>query len=210
MYLIHLDSETDFDDWRKTARALALHHVAPADVTWSVQGRAKDDVPPGLCEAPAFHQSRPMALSTCPPTSSNSHASRSCITTVSALRCSIGCCGGCGAITICSTPGSILTSRWRRRWPAACIATYSGCATSSVSARSDASTRRITPPGSCRSITSSNSPPPSSRAVTPTCPGRSSRQTCAPIGMVMRSRSPGGSARRRSDDGDLRRLTKDR
>ncbi len=54
MYLITLDSETDFDGWRKTARALALHHVAPADVTWSVQGHTKDDVPPGLCEAPSL------------------------------------------------------------------------------------------------------------------------------------------------------------
>ncbi|MEK9278675.1 MULTISPECIES: UdgX family uracil-DNA binding protein [unclassified Bradyrhizobium] len=54
MYLITLDSETDFDGWRKTARALALHHVAPAEVTWSVQGRTKDEMPPGLCEAPGL------------------------------------------------------------------------------------------------------------------------------------------------------------
>jgi uracil-DNA glycosylase len=46
MYLITLDSETDFDGWRKAARALALQHVAPADVTWSLQGH----LPPGLSE----------------------------------------------------------------------------------------------------------------------------------------------------------------
>jgi len=51
MYLITLDSETDFDGWRKAARALALHHVAPADVTWSVHGQTKDHVPLGLSEA---------------------------------------------------------------------------------------------------------------------------------------------------------------
>ena len=38
MHFITLDSETDFDGWRAAARALALHHVAPADVTWTVQG----------------------------------------------------------------------------------------------------------------------------------------------------------------------------
>ncbi|WP_369725228.1 MULTISPECIES: UdgX family uracil-DNA binding protein [unclassified Bradyrhizobium] len=54
MYLIALDSETDFDGWRKAARALALHHVTPMEVTWSVQGQAKDLVPPGLSEAPSL------------------------------------------------------------------------------------------------------------------------------------------------------------
>jgi uracil-DNA glycosylase len=54
MYLITLDGETDFDGWRKAARALALHRVAPADVTWSLQGQTKDQVPPGLSEAPSL------------------------------------------------------------------------------------------------------------------------------------------------------------
>jgi DNA polymerase len=52
MYLITLDSETDFDGWRKAARALALHRIAPVDVTWGVQGQTKDQIPPGLCQAP--------------------------------------------------------------------------------------------------------------------------------------------------------------
>src|ERR1700712_781060 len=42
MHFITLDDETDFDGWRNAARALALHNVAPADVTWSVQGNEPD------------------------------------------------------------------------------------------------------------------------------------------------------------------------
>lgn len=54
MYLITLDSETDFDGWRKAARTLALHQVAPADVTWDVQGQMQDRMPLGLSEAPSL------------------------------------------------------------------------------------------------------------------------------------------------------------
>ncbi|WFU19097.1 UdgX family uracil-DNA binding protein [Bradyrhizobium sp. CB3481] len=45
MHHITLDSETDFDGWRKAARALALNDVKPSDVTWRVAGDA-----PGLFE----------------------------------------------------------------------------------------------------------------------------------------------------------------
>jgi probable DNA metabolism protein len=38
MHLITLDSETDFNGWRKAARALALSQVSPSDVTWTVRG----------------------------------------------------------------------------------------------------------------------------------------------------------------------------
>jgi probable DNA metabolism protein len=38
MHFISLESETDFEGWRKAARALALNNVMPSDVTWSVQG----------------------------------------------------------------------------------------------------------------------------------------------------------------------------
>ena len=38
MHFITLDSETDFDGWRKAARTLVLNEVQPADVTWRVQG----------------------------------------------------------------------------------------------------------------------------------------------------------------------------
>ena len=41
MHHITLDSETDFDGWRKAARALALSDVKPSDVTW----RVADDAP---------------------------------------------------------------------------------------------------------------------------------------------------------------------
>ena len=54
MYLITLDSETDFDGWRKAARTLALHQVAPADVRWGVQSQTQDRMPPGLSEAPSL------------------------------------------------------------------------------------------------------------------------------------------------------------
>src|ERR1700722_8733532 len=42
MHFITLDSETDFGGWRKAARALVLHEVKPADVTWAVQGNAPE------------------------------------------------------------------------------------------------------------------------------------------------------------------------
>ena len=41
MHHITLDSEADFDGWRKTARALALSDVNPSDVSW----RVADDAP---------------------------------------------------------------------------------------------------------------------------------------------------------------------
>jgi DNA polymerase len=50
MYLISLDSETDFDGWRKAARTLALHQVVPTDVTWSVKGHINGHAMPGLSE----------------------------------------------------------------------------------------------------------------------------------------------------------------
>ncbi|MBR1148412.1 UdgX family uracil-DNA binding protein [Bradyrhizobium sp. AUGA SZCCT0431] len=42
MHHITLDSETDFDGWRKAARTLVLNDVSPADVTWRVQGDAPE------------------------------------------------------------------------------------------------------------------------------------------------------------------------
>jgi uracil-DNA glycosylase len=42
MRFITLDSETDFDGWRKAARALVLHEVKPADITWTVRGNAPE------------------------------------------------------------------------------------------------------------------------------------------------------------------------
>jgi uracil-DNA glycosylase len=42
MHFITLDSETDFDGWRKAARALALNDVTPSDVSWRVAGDAPE------------------------------------------------------------------------------------------------------------------------------------------------------------------------
>jgi uracil-DNA glycosylase len=62
MHHITLDSETDFDGWRKAARALALNDVKPSDVTWRVAGDAPElleptapplEPPPGTFNVPA-------------------------------------------------------------------------------------------------------------------------------------------------------------
>jgi DNA polymerase len=42
MHHITLDGETDFDGWRKAARALVLNDVKPSDVTWNVAGDAPE------------------------------------------------------------------------------------------------------------------------------------------------------------------------
>ena len=42
MHHITLDSETDFDGWRKAARALALNDAKPSDVTWRVANDAPE------------------------------------------------------------------------------------------------------------------------------------------------------------------------
>src|ERR1700710_1627558 len=39
MHFITLNSETDFEGWRKAARVFALNNVAPAGVTWTGQGK---------------------------------------------------------------------------------------------------------------------------------------------------------------------------
>ncbi|MCK1516743.1 UdgX family uracil-DNA binding protein [Bradyrhizobium sp. 190] len=62
MNFITLDSETDFDGWRKAARALALNDVKPSNVTWRVAGDAPElfeptaaplEPPPGTFNVPA-------------------------------------------------------------------------------------------------------------------------------------------------------------
>ena len=52
MHIIMLDSNTDFEGWRKAARRLAVNDVKPSDVTWMVRGAAElfaasgaDDLP---------------------------------------------------------------------------------------------------------------------------------------------------------------------
>ncbi len=63
MHLITLDSETDFEGWRKAARALVLNDVHPSDVTWKVEGGEPElfapetpplpDAPEGTFNVPA-------------------------------------------------------------------------------------------------------------------------------------------------------------
>jgi probable DNA metabolism protein len=61
MHHITLDSETDFDGWRKAARALALSDVKPSDVGWRVADDAPElfepspplEPPPGTFNVPA-------------------------------------------------------------------------------------------------------------------------------------------------------------
>ena len=62
MHFITLDSETDFDGWRKAARALVVHEVKPADITWAVRGNAPElfapqaeTPPPDLPAAASFN-----------------------------------------------------------------------------------------------------------------------------------------------------------
>src|SRR5258707_11371245 len=42
MHFITLDSETDFEGWRKAARTLAVNNVPPFNVTWTVQSNAPE------------------------------------------------------------------------------------------------------------------------------------------------------------------------
>jgi len=51
MHLITLDSETDFEGWRKAARALVQNQVPSAEVRWNVCGDAPDRSGP-LSNAP--------------------------------------------------------------------------------------------------------------------------------------------------------------
>ena len=52
MQLITLDRETDFEGWRKAARRLALNHLEPAEVTWTVRGNEADLFEPATGPAP--------------------------------------------------------------------------------------------------------------------------------------------------------------
>ncbi len=49
---IILDSETDFDGWRRAARALALNNVAPRDVVWRTSGNEPDLFTPAAAALP--------------------------------------------------------------------------------------------------------------------------------------------------------------
>jgi hypothetical protein len=91
MHFITLKDETDFDGWRKAARALAVTDVDPADVTWTVQGNEADlFAPPSPMPLPE----KRTAPSSFRQSSSTWPNPRSCIAIPSVLRCSIVCSGG--------------------------------------------------------------------------------------------------------------------
>ncbi len=48
-----LESETDFDGWRQSARALILNNISPSDVTWRVQGNSPDLFEPSAIAPPS-------------------------------------------------------------------------------------------------------------------------------------------------------------
>jgi uracil-DNA glycosylase len=52
MHFITLDSETDFEGWRKAARRLVLHHAPPSEVKWSVQGNEPELFEPSATTSP--------------------------------------------------------------------------------------------------------------------------------------------------------------
>jgi DNA polymerase len=51
MYLITLDSKTDFAGWRKAARALVLNEVKPSIVNWTVRGNEPERLEPPADQA---------------------------------------------------------------------------------------------------------------------------------------------------------------
>jgi uracil-DNA glycosylase len=57
MHFISLENETDFEGWRKAARALALNNVTPADITWTVQGNEPELFEPSAPPLEAPHGS---------------------------------------------------------------------------------------------------------------------------------------------------------
>ena len=91
MHLISLDNETDFDGWRKAARALVLNDVTPLEVSWTVRDRARDlpsEAALPLPDAPEGDLQRPGQIRRA------CAQPRSCIATRNVSRCSIACSGG--------------------------------------------------------------------------------------------------------------------
>jgi DNA polymerase len=50
MHLITLDSDTDFDGWRKAARTLVLNEVTPSDVAWTVRASEPERLEPAAVD----------------------------------------------------------------------------------------------------------------------------------------------------------------
>ena len=154
MHFITLDSETDFDGWRKAARALVLNDVKPSDVTWT---RARPTTPELFAPVDRNTAARSAA----------EHLQRlGQIRRTGAVRDPAprprAVCDPVSAAVAAAQPSRSAGGRdrsrcraGRRRWQRPCTATSTRCTPSSASAKSAASGHRITSPGSSRSITSS-------------------------------------------------------
>jgi DNA polymerase len=169
MHFITLDRETDFDGWRKAARALVLHNVSPSDVTWTVRDSAPELFEP-LATPPlqAPHSTFNVA-------GKFVELAQSAILHRAPERFAI-----------------LYRLLWRLRSNHDLLSVATDPDVSPVvamarathhdqhrmkasvrSAKSAANRNRITSPGSSRSITSSRPPHHFSPAVSPTCRGRS-------------------------------------
>ena len=158
----HPHSETDFDGWRKAARALALN-VQPSDVTW----RVADDAP--NCSSHGA-LSRHGTFNV-PAKFVELARSRSC-TATRTVRTALSPAVAAAQTTICLISRPI--PMWRSRCDGQGRAPRQHKMHAFVRFREvGREQNRISSPGSSRSTTSSNWPRRSSRAVSPTCPGRS-------------------------------------
>jgi hypothetical protein len=113
--VVKLAHETDFDGWRRAARALRARGVVPDAVLWTVDGAPIlfDDAGPGpgahgevFEQVPGFTTPKAfvdLAEQVTAPTP--------------ASRCSTGCCGGCSVSRACCTSPPTPTSARRACWP---------------------------------------------------------------------------------------------
>ena len=138
MRFISLNSETDFEGWRKAARALALNNVAPAEVTWTVQGNQPELFePPAAAPIETPHGTFNVPAKFVELARDRDPASRHqafCNPVSPAVAAA-------GAITNCSMSPPIWTQPRSRRWPRPCAATSTRCMPSCASAKSGA--RRV-------------------------------------------------------------------
>ena len=169
MHHITLDSETDFDGWRKAARALALNDVKPSDVTWNVAGGAPELFAPTAppLEAPegTFSVSaRFVELAQIAILHRNPERFALLYRLLWRLR------HDHDLLDIATDPDVARDRRDGEGRPPR--RAQDACLRPLPRSRPRAA-NRTSSPGSSRSITSSNWPRRSSRAVSPTCPGRS-------------------------------------
>ena len=172
MHFITLDHETDFEGWRKAARALVLQRCEPVrrDVDRARRRRRNCSRLSPQHRCPKCHT----APSVSRPNSSNWRSPRSCIAIIAAFRDPVS------AAVAAAQPSRSAGGRDRSRCCAGCGDGKSRAPRRAQDARLCPLSRnrpraehRVTSPGSSRNITSSRLPRRSSRAALPTWPGRS-------------------------------------